>query len=100
MCDKTTIRLLGPFLLVILALFDFCLGVSEAVFLSEYSSYSDGCQAIWKWILAACIISIITSVLTCCGVGKYVADETDNPLLICWAYFWYIIGIGLFVVAI
>lgn len=75
MCNEETITFITLACVFLNSVFEFCVGVSEAVFLSQYSSLSDGCQDIWKWILAACIFNIIIPVFTCCGLSKYVMKD-------------------------
>jgi hypothetical protein len=42
-------------------LFEFALGIAEAIFVNKYYVFSDGCRGIWSWILAACIFDIFAA---------------------------------------
>lgn len=68
-------------IMVICSLFEFCVGISEAIFLSRYHQFNDACRDIWNWILAACIINISGPVFTGCGINtalKVLFDDGDK----------------------
>lgn len=67
---------------VLLSFYEFSLGVAEAVFLARYSEFSSGCQGIWGWIVAACVINICVPVFTCCGLTGFADDKKDKSLLL------------------
>lgn len=67
--------------IILLSLFEFCLGISEAIFVSKYDQFDDGCRSIWKWILAAACINIIVPVITGCGITTLINtfdEDSEN----------------------
>jgi hypothetical protein len=65
-------------IMTLFSFFEFSVGISEAVFVSQYSALDNGCRDIWGWILAACVFDISIPVFTCCGIGKLTAKPEDN----------------------
>src|SRR4051812_12832285 len=65
--------------IVILYLFEFCLGISEAVLTARYKQYNDECDQILEWIIGACVVNIVIPVLT----GLYFALNKNNGDIKC-----------------
>ena len=66
------------FAIILLSLFEFCLGVSEAVFVSRYDQFENGCESIWKWILGAACINIIIPCITVCGIQTIIDTFNED----------------------
>src|SRR5688572_8689989 len=63
---------------ILLSFYEFCLGVSEAVYLSRYDKYESECRGIWGWLVAACVINICVPIFTGCGVTKLMEDKKEE----------------------
>lgn len=95
MSNKECATLFAVVFVILLSLYEFSLGVSEAVYLSRYSEFSSGCQGIWGWIVAACVINICVPVFTCCGLTGLSDDEKKDKSFLLQA-----LQIGQLVIAI
>lgn len=65
-------------LTILLSLYEFFLGVAEAVYVSKYDKYETECQGIWGWIVAACVINICVPIFTGCGATKLIKDKKEE----------------------
>ncbi|VBB18223.1 hypothetical protein YASMINEVIRUS_686 [Yasminevirus sp. GU-2018] len=72
------VTLAAAIITVIINAFAFAVGIAEAVYVSKYDEYKDGCSGIWGWMVAACVIDISIPVLTCCGLTTLFNKEEDN----------------------
>lgn len=68
----------GVILVILLNLFTFCLGISEAVFVSKYDEYQGECSNIWGWMVAACVVDICAPVFSCCGLKRIANSDDDD----------------------
>lgn len=92
------LRFITNIIVILINLAYFCLGVSEAIFVSRYSEFDDQCREIWVWILTACVLDIVIPVIGFCGIRALFKgdDEPDSA----WDEFLYYAKVGQFVVAI
>jgi hypothetical protein len=67
-CSELSIIMLAV-IATLLSFFEFSVGVSEAVFVSQYSALDNGCHHIWGWIVAASVFDICIPVFSCCGLA-------------------------------
>ena len=80
---KEEVSLVAAILTVIINAFAFGVGVAEAVYVSKYDEYKDGCSGIWGWMVAACVIDIAVPVLSCCGLTTLLnKEEADKNSLL------------------
>lgn len=71
-------RIIVGIFVILINLAYFCLGISEAIFVSRYSEFDDQCRQIWSWILAACVFDITIPVISFCGIRNLLRDR-DEP---------------------
>jgi hypothetical protein len=64
---QSSAELAASCLIFIVSLFDLCVGISEAIFLSKYSQFDDECRQIWAWILVGCIVNFIIPIFAICA---------------------------------
>jgi hypothetical protein len=76
--DEDNAKFLAAMFMVMAGLATFCLGISEAVFVSRYDEFDDQCRQIWQWILAACVFDITIPVLSLCGIRSLLKDSDDS----------------------
>jgi len=85
-CGGSLLVLIG----IAFVLFEFIFGIVEAVYAGIYDEYSGECQKIWEEVVFACVIHIISGLLTLCTTKK----EDDGSKLV------FLVGLGQIAVGI
>lgn len=59
-------------------IFNFSVGAAEADYLIKYSDRKHGCSDVWSWLVAACVVNIVGSVISCFSIRSLLNNEISH----------------------
>ena len=64
-------------IILVFGLFRFCLSITEAITLNQYSELKNGCNQVWIQVLVMCVIGLVLNTCTLCGTLPFILDELN-----------------------